>query len=156
MRGLLVLVTLAGCTFEVGPIGTGPVEVPPDQPAGTSSVPPAADPPLFDPPSSALDAGSTPVPQSHSIVGDSCDKKKQCGAPLQCLTKTAFGTSIPGGYCSANCSSIACPSGSQCSNQWGALKLCLQTCPAAGCRPGCVCCTKSYNPGVCLPGFLCL
>jgi hypothetical protein len=160
MRGLAWALLLTGCSFEVPAIGHGPgnydpTRPPQGDPPGTSSVPPTLDPPMFAEPPPMLDGGAPPTaPQSHQI-GDPCDgKNASCGAGLQCLTRTAFGTPIPGGYCSTDCDG-GCPNGSQCSTQWGPLKLCLSTCPATGCRNGYVCCTKYYNPGVCLPAFLC-
>jgi hypothetical protein len=166
MRGLLLAILLTGCSFEVPAIGHGPGDFDPvgqPQPPGTT-LPPASDPPMFDPPSDppseptgpAVDAGApTPPTPQIKLVGAACDDQAPCGGNLLCLKRTALGQSIPGGYCSADCAQSSCPNGSQCSTQWGPIKVCLNTCPADGCRGGYVCCKNNYNPGVCLPDFLC-
>jgi hypothetical protein len=163
MRGLLLAILLTGCSFEVPAIGHGPGDFDPagqPQPPGTSTLPPTSDPPVIDPPAEPtpatndLGTPTTPTPQ-NKVIGAACGDQDPCGNNMLCLTKTALGQNIPGGYCSTDCAFSSCPNGAQCSTQWGPIKVCLNSCPADGCRGGYVCCKNNYNPGVCLPGFLC-
>ena len=63
-------------------------------------------------------------------------------------------TAWPGGYCSKNCSTTACPLGSTCVGS--DTLLCLSSCtgPGAGqstCRSSYVCYDDGSGKGVCLP-----
>jgi len=170
MRWLVCCALFSGCAFEVPAVsgllpGNDPQANVPDDPAR----PPAAMPPeLIDPGSvstndlsAAADLATPPdlgKATRSSNIGDSCDDAKDpCAAEQVCERKnTLLGPDIPGGYCSLDCRMATCPTGSVCSTTFGTTRLCLQVCPAGGCRTGYACCTKGYSsPGVCLPSTLC-
>jgi hypothetical protein len=86
--------------------------------------------------------------------GGPCSGTKDCVAPLQCLTI------FPGGYCTADCSTAACPAGELCSAVLGA-QVCLKGCTgAADCRSGYQCFQGACQPACgsdsdCGKGFSC-
>ncbi|MBS1151193.1 MAG: Extracellular serine protease, partial [Myxococcaceae bacterium] len=109
-------------------------------------------------------------------IGAGCLYDLQCQPPSNglCIPQTVLGTPTgwPGGYCTANCSSVACAAGSSCVNAANANGtpnwLCLKSC--AGPRQGQSSCRTNYlcefdpgNPvgqGICIPrcgsaGFTC-
>jgi serine protease len=76
-----------------------------------------------------------------SKVGQSCTTHTDCGTNGLCAT-----TGYPGGYCTQDCLSTGCPSGSQCyGNEEGTAAFCYATCTGAGagsqgsCRSGYIC-----------------
>jgi hypothetical protein len=74
-------------------------------------------------------------------VGEPCTAGNQC-AGNTCITATA--TTFLGGYCTQDCGSSSCPSGSHCSNAVVAARsFCLKDCvydgAAGGCRSNYVC-----------------
>lgn len=87
--------------------------------------------------------------ESGPPIGATCTTDADCGAGRSC------DTDVPGGYCSLECSSTPCPSGSACygdaESQW-----CLATCSGpgqgnAGCRAGFVCHDDHAGGAACLP-----
>jgi hypothetical protein len=169
---VVVMLLCAGCAFQVPGVGPGPSVGGGSAPAGNDNnidpgdtfapvagldpgpAPPA--PPAPTPtPTPTPDAG-TMVPES-SHIGDACDdKNKACPTGQVCETKTSFGSDIPGGYCTLSCSTTPCPSDAQCTVPWGTTRVCLENCPAAGCRIGYLCCKNGWAaPGVCLTAALC-
>lgn len=162
---VFVMVLCAGCAFQVPGVGPGPSvggggtapadnnNDPGDNFAPVAPLDPGPSPPA-PPPPPTVDGGM--VPQA-SHIGDACgEEDKTCPTGQVCETKTQFGGDIPGGYCVMGCQSGACPSDAQCSVGWGTIRVCLLTCPAAGCRAGYVCCHNGWvAPGVCLPPSLC-
>jgi hypothetical protein len=150
MRWRVVSMLLfTGCAFHVPGVDPGPSA----GGGGANDDPGAASAPAS-PADLAIDDGGW-VPQS-SRIGDPCDDKmKVCATGQVCETKSAFGGDIPGGYCSMDCRTAACPSDSQCS-PGTTIRLCLLNCPVAGCRAGYICCKNGWlAPGVCLPAALC-
>ena len=83
----------------------------------------------------ACQLAATPQP------GDKCVANADCGTAGLCAAD------VPGGgYCTEDCTSAACPSGSTCTSV-GNLKLCLRACSsAAGCRTEHLCLSN-----LCLP-----
>jgi hypothetical protein len=142
---VLALVVSAGCAFQVPGVGPGSSSTGGNDPAGSQD---AATP-------APLPVGDGAVPESTQI-GAACDALKHpCPAPLTCDTKAGF-VDVPGGYCTMDCTSTSCPTGSQCSISWGGVRVCIEDCPAAGCRPGYICCKNGWAaPGACLTPGLC-
>lgn len=83
-------------------------------------------------------------------IGDPCTSFNMCTSAL-CAVESQGGSSScftgpcwPGGYCIADCSSKACPSGSSCSPYLSSTPICVENCAAPGmgagtCRTGYVC-----------------
>ena len=110
-----------------------------------------------------------------SQVGNACTTDTQCRPPTSgfCIAETVFGmpTGWPGGACSANCGTTACPSGSSCLDVGGggsgSNPICFQSCPQprigqSTCRVGYVCevNVQTTGSGICIPrcntaGFTC-
>ena len=89
-----------------------------------------------------------------STIGGACTTNSACGASGLCLT----GTSFPGGYCTQDCATDSCPSGSACySNDRGATAYCFVSCtpsstnPQGTCRTGYRCVSDSAGSAACLP-----
>lgn len=94
-------------------------------------------------------------PATNQPVGAACTGDSNCssgscvledpGGSAGCTTGPCF----PGGYCSADCASASCPSGSSCSiylSSW-CFQNCAQPGTANGCRAGYVC-DKNWIEGV--------
>ncbi|WP_224364912.1 S8 family peptidase [Hyalangium versicolor] len=86
------------------------------------------------------------------VVGSSCTSDSDCPDDGFCVT------AYPGGYCSRDCSSQACPSGSKCYivNSATGARSCIASCtgPDAGqstCRTSYVCYDDGAGSGECLP-----
>lgn len=162
---VMVMLLCAGCAFQVPGVGPSPSvggggtapadnnDDPGDSFAPVAPLDPGPAPPA-PPAPPAVDGGLAP---ESSHIGDPCDDKKNaCLAGQVCETKTSFGSDIPGGYCTISCKTAACPSDAQCSVGWGTTRVCIETCPATGCRVGYVCCKNGWlAPGVCLTAALC-
>ncbi|RKG84067.1 peptidase S8 [Corallococcus sp. CA049B] len=89
-----------------------------------------------------------------TTIGGACTTNGACGTGGLCLT----GASFPGGYCTQDCVSDSCPSGSACySNDRGATAYCFVTCtpsdssPQGSCRTGYRCVSDGAGNGACLP-----
>ena len=89
-----------------------------------------------------------------STIGGACTTNGACGTGGLCLT----GTTFPGGYCTQDCATNSCPSGSACySNDRGATAYCFVSCTPSGtnpqgtCRTGYRCVSDSAGSGACLP-----
>ncbi len=143
---LLATILFSACNFEVGGIGQGPKGpadpgsgMPDDpstqQPAGTNPAPPGATPPA-----------------APMEIGAPCDAANPCAGGAQCFSRMGKDTSFPGGYCSMDCRTSACPSGSKC---WSYDKdqFCILEC-ASSCRPGYRCCDHGSSKA-CLPDSMC-
>lgn len=65
------------------------------------------------------DGGGTPI---DVPVGSACADDFACGPGGHCATE------LPGGYCTLDCTSTACPSGSGCFSVGNNQSLCFQTC----------------------------
>ncbi len=90
------------------------------------------------------DAGPPP-----GRVGEACRADADCGAGELCVGE------FPGGYCTADCGSTDCPSGSACVQVDRATFLCLAECDptsADPCRAGYGCTTDPGLGNVCIPG----
>jgi len=162
-----VLTLCSGCAFQVAGVGPGASfdgdgDGDSDGGAGTGGGG-AGSPAHAPPPTAPLPAppGSGPLPPDGggpvalmSQIGDACDSQlHRCSGGQLCVTRTFFGIDAPGGYCSQDCRSPPCPTGSQCATQWG---LCVEDCPTIGCRVGYVCCKQGWQgAGACLPPPLC-
>ncbi|MCB9599458.1 MAG: hypothetical protein H6720_03725 [Sandaracinus sp.] len=89
------------------------------------------------------DAGPGP-----GSIGEACREDGDCSTNELCVD-------FPGGYCTADCGSLDCPSGSSCVQVDRATFLCLADCdPAAAdpCRAGYGCTTDPSLGNVCIPG----
>lgn len=89
--------------------------------------------------------------QTTSVIGQPCTSNSQCGAGF-CVTSASY----PGGYCSQECLSASCPSGSQCySTTDGTQAYCFASCSGVGgqgtCRTGYVCADDDAGGGACIP-----
>ncbi|GMT97457.1 hypothetical protein KH5H1_15760 [Corallococcus caeni] len=89
-----------------------------------------------------------------TTIGGACTSDGACGTDGLCLT----GASFPGGYCTQNCVTDSCPSGSACySNDQGATAYCFVSCTPSGsnpqgtCRTGYRCVGDGAGSGACLP-----
>lgn len=83
-----------------------------------------------------------------TVIGTACADDGPC-APGFC------GTGFPGGYCTQDCATEACPLGSRCISG-SSFSVCLATCagPRTGqsdCRPAYVCENDGTGAGVCIP-----
>jgi hypothetical protein len=165
VRWLCLVGLLAGCAFQVDGVGVPGIGSGGDpQPPSLTPAPSAPD--LSDPspitpvpPSSQPDASAPPDGSSPPLaidIGNACGPPKGgCATGESCLTKIGV-VNVPGGYCTIGCDSTPCPTGAQCAGNDGS-KLCLEECPAAGCRPGYVCCTNNFAaPGVCTLAQFCM
>ncbi len=88
-----------------------------------------------------------PVNDNSTTIGIACTN--------MCPNNGVCVTAWPGGYCSKNCATDACPLGSSCIDS-GTAKFCLAICtgPGAGqsnCRSGYVCYDDGTGKGSCLP-----
>jgi serine protease len=92
-------------------------------------------------------------------VGTACTADAQCDPGLFCAKTFGVGPGridIPGGYCTLECSSAACPANSICVTfSFG--KYCASTCPPDPCRTstGYVCCDEGNGQNACTPTALC-
>ena len=94
-----------------------------------------------------------PVDDTPSlVVGSACGTDTDCPDGGRCVT------AYPGGYCTRDCQSQACPSGSKCYTVDAAsgTKACIATCtgPSQGqstCRSSYVCYDDESGGGQCLP-----
>lgn len=153
MRWLLLVGLWAGCDFHVDGVGLSGV-------GAGGGAPPSADSPDLSNPhpiTPAPDLAQAPdlAPLPASGIGSACDPHKNaCAAGETCLTKIG-NSDVPGGYCTISCETTPCPSGSQCAGAPGS-RLCVEECPATGCRAGFICCTNNFtSPGVCLQAQYC-
>lgn len=83
------------------------------------------------------------------VIGTGCADSSTCGEGGVC------GTGFPGGYCTRDCATSACPTGAKCVSG-ATVSLCLDTCtgPRAGrstCRQSYVCEDDGAGSGVCVP-----
>jgi serine protease len=83
------------------------------------------------------------------VVGSACTANSDCPDSGVCLT-------APGGYCSRDCASQACPAGSKCYNLANNTLYCLANCPGprqgrSSCRTGYVCESDGTGLGACIP-----
>ncbi|RYZ39413.1 MAG: peptidase S8 [Myxococcaceae bacterium] len=93
--------------------------------------------------------------QPNTTIGQPCTSSSQCGASGLCAT----GSTFPGGYCTQDCISLSCPSGSACySSTDGASAFCFASCTPSGsgttqgsCRTGYVCSNDGSGGGACIP-----
>ena len=157
MRWLCLVGVLAGCDFHVDgvtPIAVGGGGSDPSQSQSQPDPPDLSEPPITQaPPDLAQPPDLAPPPTID--IGSACGPPKSgCAAGESCLTKIGV-ANVPGGYCTIGCDTTPCPSGSQCAGSDGS-KLCLEDCPAAGCRAGYVCCVHNFAaPGVCMLAQFC-
>lgn len=89
------------------------------------------------------DAGPPP-----GTIGEACREDGDCGTNELCVD-------FPGGYCTADCGSMDCPSGSSCVQVDRATFLCLADCDPsaeAPCRAGYGCTTDPSLGNICIPG----
>jgi serine protease len=112
------------------------------------------------------DAGAATAPaptppgpdMAQQRVGTPCISDAQCDPGLICAKTFGIGpghVDIPGGYCTHDCSSNACPANSICVTfTFG--KYCASSCPPDPCRTttGYVCCDESDGKA-CTPTALC-
>jgi hypothetical protein len=84
------------------------------------------------------------VSSSTPAIGSACTMDSQCGAGRICLPEAG---GWPGGYCSLDCTSATCPSGSTCITGAVDIDVCLANCPPA-CRAGYTC-TAAGTANVC-------
>lgn len=91
-----------------------------------------------------------------AAIGSPCTTHATCASNI-CVFQAnggspgcTTGPCWPGGYCIADCTSAACPSGSSCSPYLASNSICVQNCSAPGtqstCRTGYVC-DKNWIPG---------
>jgi hypothetical protein len=149
---MVVAVAVAGCSFDV--IGTNvgdptggstgsPTQSVPDGPdSGIAATPPPS--------------GSSPDMASQRRVGTACTSNAQCDPGLICGMTFGVGAGkidIPGGYCTLDCTSAACPANSFCATfTFG--KFCMSSCPPDPCRGGYKCCDDNGQKG-CATDSLC-
>ena len=139
------VVALAACSFDVQGVGalandSPDLAGPTSGPTATGSLPPPI--------------SITPDLAPPFDVGDKCDPMKNpCLAGEMCAPKIGDKDTM-GGYCTLDCKTTACPSGSICSS--GDMPQCPELCPTGGCRTGLICCTNGFaSPGVCVPSDFC-
>ncbi len=167
MRALCLLgVMLAGCSFEVrgtsvddpgasGPTLPSPTQSVPNTPDLGATTPPTMPAPTPPPPPPP----TTPAPpdMAQQRVGLACSNNAQCDPGLICAKSFGVGLgtiTIPGGYCTLDCSKAACPAGSFCTTfSFG--KYCASSCPPDPCRTGYVCCNEGGGQSGCTPTNLC-
>jgi hypothetical protein len=150
---------VAGCSFDVIGVNTGDPAGPADPSAPTQSVPSAADGGTTTqptPPPPPTPPGTTPD-MAQQRVGTPCTADAQCDPGLFCAKSFGVGPGhidIPGGYCTLDCSSTACPPSSVCSTTaFG--KYCMSSCPPDPCRKDYVCCDEGQGQKACSPTQLC-
>ncbi|AKJ00438.1 serine protease [Archangium gephyra] len=85
------------------------------------------------------------------VVGKPCTSDGQCGTAGLCVTASQ---GYPGGYCTLECLTAACPVGSKCyANTEGTEAYCYATCTGMGsqgtCRTGYVCYDDGAGGGAC-------
>jgi hypothetical protein len=151
----MVAVFVAGCSFSVIGTNTGDPAGGSATPSPTQSVP--------DVPDAGVPATTpTPTPTGPDMatqrVGTACTSDAQCDPGLFCAKSFGIGpgrVDIPGGYCTLDCSSTACPANSFCETfNFG--KYCISSCPPDPCRgAGYVCCGYSGGNNGCAPDALC-
>jgi hypothetical protein len=153
MRWLSLFVLLSGCSFLVSGVHGDAVDPPASPPSSDQDLGPPAAVPDAGPVGAAIDAGL----YEYITIGNACGHDGlDCASDEVCEQKDIFGGTIPGGYCSRDCTQSACPQGSQCSVPWGTVRVCLQSCPKNGCRSGYVCCKNGFAaPGVCVAPSVC-
>jgi hypothetical protein len=152
---LVAVVVVAGCSFDVigtnvgDPSGTG------SQPSPTQSVPDGPDAGV-----AATTPSPTPAPpdMAQQRIGTACTTDAQCDPGLFCAQSFGIGPgriSIPGGYCTLDCTSAACPANSFCETfTFG--KYCVSSCPPDPCgRTGYQCCDYGMMQKGCAPDALC-
>jgi hypothetical protein len=84
--------------------------------------------------------GDAGIGLSGSTIGDTCSARSPCALGQTCAT------GVPGGYCTADCSTVACPGNATCV-QLGADRICIRSCTSgAACRSDHQC-----IGGLCLP-----
>jgi hypothetical protein len=157
--GCIVALVVAGCSFDV--IGTNvgdPAGGPTGTPSPTQSLPDSPDMATTTPPPSMPPPSMPPGPDmSQQPVGTACTSDAQCGAGLFCAKSFGVGPGridIPGGYCTLDCSSTACPADSFCSTfTFG--KYCLSSCPPDPCRTGYKCCDEGGGKNGCATDSMC-
>ncbi|HYO70162.1 MAG TPA: S8 family serine peptidase, partial [Archangium sp.] len=85
------------------------------------------------------------------VVGKPCTSDAQCGTEGLCVTASQ---GYPGGYCTRECLTAACPVGSKCyANTEGTEAYCFATCTGVGgqgtCRTGYFCYDDGAGGGAC-------
>ena len=144
--GCLVAVVMAGCSFDV--VGTtvgDPSGGATGTPSPTQSVP---DKPDAGPTTNTPPPGTSPD-MATQRVGTACTTDAQCDPGLFCGKTFGLGpgrVDIPGGYCTLDCTSSACPANSFC-QAFTFGKFCLSACPPDPCRGGYICCDASGKTG---------
>jgi len=86
------------------------------------------------------------------VVGSACTSNSDCPDGGRCVT------SYPGGYCTRDCNTVACPAGSKCYtvDANSGAKVCIQSCSGpnqgqSNCRASYVCYDDEAGGGECLP-----
>lgn len=85
-------------------------------------------------------------------VGDACTAAMDCAGDVCITDGLGFGRTFPNGYCSRDCSVMACPSGSTCvPDAFNSNEVCLKSC-----TDGAVCrmaydCYDYMGDGICFP-----
>jgi hypothetical protein len=155
---LLALVTSA-CSFDVA--GVPPPPAPPSSLGGDdlgvlptpspTPTPPDPNPNPNPPPkptpppdlSAPPDLMQPPPNKQPLAIGAACLQNNDCASHF-CATSIGTGSSatpLPGGYCSQDCSVLACPTGSSCISVSGGSKFCAADCTlATDCRSSYSCC----------------
>jgi hypothetical protein len=155
--GYMVAVFVAGCSFDV--IGTNvgdPTGGSTGTPSPTQSVPNTPDGGI---------AATTPPTASPDMatqrIGTACISDAQCDPGLFCAQSSGVGPGaivIPGGYCTLDCTSTACPANSFCQTL-SLGKFCLSSCPPDPCRgggpAGYICCNYGGGNKGCSTNQLC-
>jgi hypothetical protein len=91
--------------------------------------------------SSDRSRGDAGVGPAAGAIGASCSALSPCGPGQTCAT------GVPGGYCTADCSTVACPSNATCVQLGSADRICIRSCSSrADCRSDHQC-----IGGLCLP-----
>jgi hypothetical protein len=160
MRAVFGVVALlvAGCSFDVIGTNVGDPAGAVTPPAPTQSLPDGADAGATKPTPPPPPATGTPD-MAQQRVGTACTADAECDPGLTCAKSFGIGpghVDIPGGYCTLDCSSAACPANSICVTfSFG--KFCGSTCPPDPCRTaaGYVCCNEGGGQNACTPTALC-